>query len=76
MIYFIQSVQKRILYKFGLFFHFKNKFSKDDESAMLHPQLPPNSAPEPPNFDHCGTPISTFLAINADGFTTGIAVAF
>ena len=46
------------------------------DSAMSHPQLPPNSAPEPPNFDRCGTPTSTFLPINNGGFETGVTVAF
>jgi hypothetical protein len=32
--------------------------------------------PEPPNFDRCGTPTSTFLPINDGEFETGITVAF
>jgi hypothetical protein len=44
--------------------------------AMLHSQLPPNLALEPPNFDRCGMPTSAFLPINDGGFGTGISVAF
>jgi hypothetical protein len=44
--------------------------------AMSHSQLPPNSDLEPPNFDLWETPTSAFLPTNADGFGTGITVAF
>jgi hypothetical protein len=46
------------------------------DSVMSHSQFPRNSAFEPPNFDHCGTPTSAFLPINDSGFKTGITVAF
>jgi hypothetical protein len=38
--------------------------------TMLHSQLPPNLAPQPPKFEHCREPSSTFLTINDGGFGT------
>jgi hypothetical protein len=51
-------------------------FTEVAGSAMSHSELPPNLAPEPPNFDRCGTPTSTLLPTNDGGFETVITVAF
>jgi hypothetical protein len=44
--------------------------------ATSHSQLPPNLAPEPPNFDCCGTLTKAFLPMNDGGFGTNTTIAF
>jgi hypothetical protein len=44
--------------------------------VISHSQLPQNSSPEPPTFDHCGTLTSALLPINDGGLKIRMTGAF
>ena len=77
-IYFIEYLYQCILYKNDRLPTLKNTFSNKGDLGVsdVARSLPQKSAPEPPNFDRCEMPTSTFMPILDSGFKTSISMAF